>query len=287
MNLENININFIEKVKKDKFRWSWKIKSNNKSFFYKDSNIFVDEKNYLNIIPCNELLSKLYVYPSKIKEKLINVDLILRNIDHNEYCFFECIKEIVKIIVDSFYIKHKNKLNKNALTYIPPIDNERLRLYIVNPKNRELETKFLNINTQKKYENINDLLSSKGNIYISPKIKFKSIHILNKCIYINILLKEGMIYKPICNSLHQECIKRIDEKNKIMKLPVEIIIKVVLILVEEDKEEDIDNFILSCKYFFKIYMNNYNILHERWNYSKVCFYSKEWKYQKIKSILNF
>ena len=200
MNLENININFIEKVKKDKFRWSWKIKSNNKSFFYKDSNIFVDEKNYLNIIPCNELLSKLYVYPSKIKEKLINVDLILRNIDHNEYCFFECIKEIVKIIVDSFYIKHKNKLNKNALTYIPPIDNERLRLYIVNPKNRELETKFLNINTQKKYENINDLLSSKGNIYISPKIKFKSIHIFNKCIYINILLKEGMIYANVIGS---------------------------------------------------------------------------------------
>lgn len=287
MNLENININFIEKVKKEKFRWSWKIKSNNKSFFYKDSNIFVDEKNYLNIIPCNELLSKLYVYPSKIKEKLINVDLILRNIDHNEYCFFECIKEIVQIIVDNFYMKHKNKLNKNTLTYIPPIDNERLRLYIINPKTPNLETNFLNIVTQKKEENINDLLSSKGNIYICPKIKFKSIHILNKCIYINILLKEGMIYKPICNSLNQESIKRIDEKNKITKLPVEIIIKIILNLVDEEEESDIDNFILSCKYFFKIYMNNYNILHNRWIYSEMKFYSKEWKHQKIKSILNF
>jgi hypothetical protein len=172
------------------------------------------------------------------------------------------------------------------LTYIPPIDNNRLRLYIVNLKNPNLETNFLNINTQKK-EKINDLLSSKGNIYICPKIKFKSIHILNKCIYINILLKEGMIYKPICNLLNQESIIIIYEKNKITKLPVEIIIKIILNLVDEEEEEDIDNFILSCKYFFKIYMNNYNILHNRWIYSEMKIYSKEWKHQKIKSILNF
>lgn len=275
-----LDINFIEIIKDRKFVWEWKICLNKKIEYDNDIKIDVNDKKQLIITPSDELLLEACIFYDKIRKGYICCDILAKNMDSNEIKFYKKVNEFISFIMKRFYDKYDKSLNKSILKIINPLDNNKIKTYIAKYKNTEhILTNFVNINTLEK-EIIKELPLC---IYIYPKLMFKSINIINKCIYIDIIITDAFIYKTKISRQ----IKFFNNENKgIMKLPNEIIINIMKILFKNDY--DLKYLIFSCKKFFLLFINNYHFLHERWIFSdKSKFNTAEWKYQKIKSILNY
>lgn len=278
-------LDFIEMVNEKKFAWKWDIYLNktNKILSYPNLNIDINKDNHIIVTPSNELLLKSYLYEDKVRKGYLCCDIMFKKIDYNEICFYNSFYDFISFIIKSFYDKFDKCLNKNVLKFINPLDDNKIKTYIAKYKiTNKILTNFININTLEKEIICNLPLI----LYIYPKLMFKNIHIINKCIYIDIIITTCFIYPTIKNNV--KTIKEKEEKG-IMKLPKELLINIMEILFEND--DNLENLIFTSKYFFYLFINNYKILHEKWiissNINKNRFNNIEWKYQKIKSILNY
>lgn len=277
-------LDFIEIVNEKKFAWKWNIhlNKNNKKLNYPNLYIDINKDDNIIVTPSNELLLNSYLYEDKTRKGYLSCDIIFKKIDRNEIGFYNSIYDFISFIIKSFYDKFDNSLNKSVLKFINPLDDNKIKTYIAKYKNtNQVLTNFININTLEK-----EIISNIPlNFYMCPKLMFKNIHIINKCIYIDIVITTCFIHKSIKSSV------RIfkEEKEGIMKLPKELIINIMNILFKND--DDLENLIFTSKYFFYLFINNYSILHEKWtissNQNKKKFNNIEWKHQKIKSILNY
>jgi hypothetical protein len=274
---------FVEIKNNKKFSWKWDIKLNEK-IEYPYIEINVDNKENIIINPSNELLLQSQIYHDNIRKGYICCDIILKEIDSNEINFYKNIYEFISFIIKSFYDKFNKSLNKNILKFINPLNNNKIKTYMAKRKDtNQILTNLVNINTLEKYV----LPETPLDIYIFPKLIFKSICIINKCIYIDIVVKSAFIHRTIMPK-EIEIINKNKEKG-IVKLPNEVIINIMKILIENG--DSLENLIFTSKYFFYIFIKNYEYLHERWTISnfsnKNVYHTLEWKHQKIKSILNY
>lgn len=274
-------LDFIEVENNKKFFWKWDIILNEK-IEYQGININVDNKNNIIIKPEDELLLESYIYNDDTRSGYTCCDIV-KKIDYNEISFFKSINEFILFIISCFYEKFDKSLNKSVLNFIHPLNNNKIKTYMAKCKYTNLFlTKFVNINTLEKSSISKVPLS----IYIYPELVFKSVYIINKCIYLDIIIKSSLIYKPIkSKSIH--LYNKQEIKKGIMKLPKELIINIMNIL---SKNDDLDNLIFTSKYFFYMFISNYNILHEKWqltSFNDNKFNTPEWKHQKIKAILNY
>lgn len=278
-------LDFIEIANDKKFSWKWNIYLNEK-LNYTNLDINVNEDNKIIVKPSNELLLNSYLYKDETRKGYIRCDIMLKKIDHNEISFYKSFHDFVSFIIKCFYEKFDKSLNKSVLNFINPLDDNKIITYIAKYMPTDIFlTNFINIDTLEK-----EIISKLPlNMYIYPKFMFKNIHIINKCIYIDIIITKCFIHKTIKNN--QNLVKSFnDNKQKgIMKLPRELIINIMYILFENG--DGLEKLIFTSRYFFYLFINNYEILHEKWsissNINKNKFNNTEWKYQKIKSILNF
>lgn len=275
-------LDFIEIVNEKKFAWKWNIHLN-KKLNYPNLDIDINKDDNIIVTPSNELLLNSYLYEDKSRKGYVSCDIRFKKIDHNEIGFYNSFYDFISFIIKSFYDKFDKSLNKSILKFINPLDDNKIKTYIAKYKNNnQVLTNFININTLEK-----EIISSIPlNVYMYPNLMFKNIHIINKCIYIDIIITTCFIHKSIKNNV--KTFKEEKEKG-IMKLPKELIINIMRILFENG--DDLEKLIFTSKYFFYLFINNYKILHEKWiissNSNKNRFNNMEWKYQKIKSILNY
>lgn len=278
-------LDFIEIANDKKFSWKWNIYLNEK-LNYTNLDINVNEDNKIIVKPSNELLLNSYIYKDETRKGYIRCNIMLKKIDHNEISFYKSFHDFVSFIFKCFYEKFDKSLNKSVLNFINPLDDNKIITYIAKYMPTDIFlTNFINIDTLEK-EIISNLPL---NMYIYPELMFKNIHIINKCIYIDIIITKCFIHKTIKNN-HNKVKSFNDNKQKgIMKLPRELIVNIMYIIFENG--DGLEKLIFTSRYFFYLFINNYENLHEKWsissNINKNKFNNTEWKYQKIKSILKF
>lgn len=277
-------IDFIETEKHKKFSWKWNIYLK-KKLTYNDLYINFNEKNNIVIKSYNELLLKSHFYENETRKGYTCCDIIFNKIDNNEIGFYNDLNNFINFIIESFYKTFNKSLNKDVLKFINPLHEDRLNTYIAQNKNiNKVFTNLININTLNK-ESLPLMFSD---IYIYPELLIKNIYLSNKNIYIDIIITTCYIHKPIIKDLKIYVKHNHGYNNKsIMKLPSELIVKIMKIISEN--EDDLENFVMSSRYYFYLFINNYNYLHEKWEITSNTnrFNTVEWKYQKIKSILKY
>lgn len=214
----NFEIDFINVCKEKKHFWEWKIEIKNRNNNIKKGD------NIITINPEEELLLDSHIYNDSIKKGHICCDIIFKNVDIKECYFYNNFNNIINFIFNNFCEKFEKGLNMKVLNFINPINDNKIKSYLAkNSKN--IFTKFVNIDNLKTDYLTEDELPI--NIYIYPKLTFRSIRIFKKNVYIDIILKECFIYKK-----HKYKFKKtFYQHNNITNLPIEIILKILKTII--------------------------------------------------------
>lgn len=279
--MDDVKIEFFEVSKKDKYSWSWKIRSKSGYFRCNSFNINVDNIGNLTIKPNSEILLHSNIYFNYKRKGYINCDIKTNNIDYTEIVFFKELNKLLEKIICSFFDRYRKNLNKDILKVVYPLENNTLTTYLAKTDKNILLTEFTYMNSCKKENNISNIIHV-PNIYLYPELIIKSINLVKKTLYIDIVIIKSIVYKSMFTKWYDE---NNNKQIHIMKCPTEIILKILKYVL--NYQNDIEAFAFSCKRFFSIFINNYNLLHERWEYSSIIDknpFSIEWKHQRLKCI---